>query len=158
MDNRTPRVQFYSPSQTWKTNIKADLRSRQSGHKRGENNNEDITMLKPEWFRRMEVGIEGQDKDFIERINEAMFKKKMINRVVKKALAGKEKEWEQLSPHTAIKWQKHQYVPKDKKLREDIIRAHHDMIAAGPSSLQNPRTYHQKLLVALHPIQCMKVH
>ena len=45
----------------------------------------------------MEVGIDGQDKDFIEGINEAMFKKKMVDRVVEKALAGKEKGWEQLA-------------------------------------------------------------
>ena len=79
----------------------------------------------------MEVGIDGQDKDFVERINEAMFKKKIIDRVVEKAITGKEKEWEQLSPHTAIKWQKRLYVPRDKKLCKDIIRAHHDTIAAG---------------------------
>jgi len=40
----------------------------------------------------MEVGIEGQDKDFVERINKAMFKKKMVDRIVKKALAGKRKD------------------------------------------------------------------
>ena len=104
-----------------KTNVKADLLSRRADHKKGENDNEDITMLKPEWFRHIEVGIEGQDKDFVERINETMLKKKRIDRVVEKAIAGKEKEWEQLSPHTAIKWQKRLYIPKDKKLREDII-------------------------------------
>ena len=49
-----------------KTNVKADLLSRRVDHKKGENDNEDIMMLKPEWFRCMEVGIEGQDKDFIE--------------------------------------------------------------------------------------------
>jgi len=87
----------------------------------------------------MEVGIEGQDKDFVEQINEAMFKKKIIDRVVEKAIAGKEKEWEQLSPHTAIKWQKRLYVPKDKKLREDIIRAHHDTIAAGHQAVIRPK-------------------
>jgi len=92
----------------------------------------------------MEVGIEGQDKDFVERINEAMFKRRMIDRVVEKAVAGNEKEWEQLSPHTAIKWQNRLYVPKDKKLHEDIIRAHHDTIAAGhPGRYKNPRAHHQ---------------
>ena len=40
----------------------------------------------------MEVGIEGRDIEFINRINEAMLKRKMIDRVVEKALAGKEKE------------------------------------------------------------------
>ena len=78
---------------------------RQSDHKRGENDNEDITMLKPEWFRHMEVGIDSQDKEFIEQIEEAMPKKKIVDRIVKKALTGKEKGWEQLTPNCAIKWQ-----------------------------------------------------
>src|SRR5882762_8135200 len=107
-----------------KTNVKANPLSRQSDHKRGENDNEDITMLKPEWFQRMEVGIEGQDKEFIEQIKEVMMKKRVINRVVEKALAGKEKGWEY--PLDLIEWQKQIYVPKDKKLWEDIIRAHHN--------------------------------
>src|SRR5882762_3718837 len=88
-------------------------------------------MLKPEWFRRMEVGIEGRDIEFVDQINEAMLKRKMVDRVVEKAIAGNEKEWEQLTPLCEIKWQERLYVPRDKRLREDIIRAHHDSIAAG---------------------------
>ena len=60
-----------------------------------------------------------------------MLKKKVVNRVVEKALGGKEKGWEQLAPNCLIKWQEQIYVPKDKKLHEDIIQAHHDTIAAG---------------------------
>src|SRR5882762_7491015 len=59
-----------------------------------------------------------------------MMKKKMVDRVVEKAIAGNEKGWEQLTPLCEIKWQERLYVPRDKKLREDIIRAHHDTIAA----------------------------
>ena len=39
----------------------------------------------------MEVRIEGRDVEFVNRINEAMLKRKMVNRVVKKTIAGKEK-------------------------------------------------------------------
>ena len=88
-------------------------------------------MLKPEWFRHMEVGIEGRDIEFIDQINEAMLKRKMVDRVVEKAIAGNEKEWEQLAPNCTIKWQERLYVPRDKRLREDIIRAHHNSIATG---------------------------
>ena len=101
------------------TNIKADLLSRQLDHKRGENNNEDVTMLKLEWFQCIEIGIEGQDKEFVEQIKEATMKKKVINTVVKNALAGKDKGWG--NPLDLIEWQKRIYVPKDKKLQEDII-------------------------------------
>ena len=97
-------------------------------------------MLKPEWFRHMEVGIEGQDKNFVEQINEAMFKKKMIDRVVKKALAGKEKEWER--EERMITWQNCIYVPKDTKLCEEIICVHHDSFTAG-----HPRRYKTQELI-----------
>ena len=62
----------------------------------------------------MEVGIEEKDKVFVERIKEATIKSKLIDRVVKKALATKEGGWERLG--TLIEWQKHIYVLKDKKL------------------------------------------
>ena len=94
-----------------KTNIKADLLSRRADHKKGENDNEDITMLKPEWFRNMEVSVEGQDEILVEQIKATMMKKKMVDRVVEKAIAGNEKGWEQLTPLCEIKWQERLYVP-----------------------------------------------
>ena len=53
----------------------------------------------------MEVGIEGRDIEFVDQINKAMLKRKMVDRVVKKTIAGNKKEWEQLAPNCAIKWQ-----------------------------------------------------
>ena len=38
-----------------KTNIKADILSRQADHNRGEDDNKDVTVLKNEWFRRIET-------------------------------------------------------------------------------------------------------
>ena len=38
-----------------KTNIKADILSRRADHNRGEDDNEDVTVLKDEWFRRIET-------------------------------------------------------------------------------------------------------
>ena len=38
-----------------KTNIKADILSRRADHNRGEEDNKDITVLKDEWFRRIET-------------------------------------------------------------------------------------------------------
>ena len=38
-----------------KTNIKADILSRQADHNRGEDDNKDVTVLKDEWFRRTET-------------------------------------------------------------------------------------------------------
>jgi len=60
-----------------------------------------------------------------------MLTKKIVDRVVKKALAGKEKGWEQLASNYSIKWQEQIYVPKDKRLCKDIIQAHHNTMVAG---------------------------
>ena len=38
-----------------KTNIKANILSRQADHNRGEDDNKDVTVLKDEWFRRIEI-------------------------------------------------------------------------------------------------------
>jgi Integrase zinc binding domain len=50
--------------------------------------------------------------------------------VVEKALAGKEKSWQE-HEDGVITWQERIYVPKNKRLQEDIIREHHDSVAAG---------------------------
>ena len=38
-----------------KTNVKADILSRRVDHNRGEDDNKDVTVLKDEWFRRIET-------------------------------------------------------------------------------------------------------
>ena len=38
-----------------KMNIKADILSRRADHNRGEDDNKDVTILKDEWFRRIEI-------------------------------------------------------------------------------------------------------
>ena len=38
-----------------KTNIKANIFSRRVDHNRGEDDNKDVTVLKDEWFRRIET-------------------------------------------------------------------------------------------------------
>ena len=44
---------------------KADLLSRQAGHERGENDNSDVTLLKPEWFNQATI-IKSLDTDFLD--------------------------------------------------------------------------------------------
>jgi hypothetical protein len=52
------------------------------------------------------------------------------DRIVEKALAGKEKSWQEHEDRI-VTWQERIYVPKNKRLWEDIIREHHDSVAAG---------------------------
>ena len=163
-----------------KTNIKADILSRRADHNRGEDDNKDVTVLKDEWFRRIETirkkEIEEETKkeaeEFIEKVAEeleegtrrkavdelAMMLKeeqirsmevemktgeeaviqrikrmtkneRRIDRAVERALRNKEKEWER--EEGTITWKNRIYVPKDRALRGDIIRAHHDKKVAG---------------------------
>ena len=62
---------------------KADLLSRQAGHERGENDNSDVTLLKPEWFNRATI-IKSLDTDFLDQIKRVRNNR---DRAVVKALA-----------------------------------------------------------------------
>ena len=46
-------------------NAKADILSRRADHERGENDNSDVTLLKPEWFNRATI-IKSLDTDFLD--------------------------------------------------------------------------------------------
>ena len=105
---------------------KADLLSRRAGHDKGEKDNEDVVLLKGELFRSVEITLEGSEKGFLERIKAAY---KRRDRVVSKALLVHDKEW--TINDQIVNWKNRVYVPKDPKLREDIIRAHHDAAVAG---------------------------
>ena len=50
-----------------------------------------------------------------------------IDKLVKKALDTRNKEWRQKT-NRLIYWQYRLYVPQSNKLREDIIKIHHDDI------------------------------
>ena len=121
-----------------KSNVKLDILSRRPDLKRGENNNENIVFLKLEHFRRQEFVFRSLDDDFLTRIKASSSTR---DRVVEKALAGKEKSWQEHEDGIVI-WQERIYVPKNKQFQEDIIREHHDSITAG-----HPRRYKTQELI-----------
>ena len=127
----SPNPDSYLHHKPGKTNIKVDILSRWADHNRGENDNEDITMLKLEWFRQIEIDVTAKDGEFIKRTKKLTGEEWRIDRVVEKALLNKEKEWAREGE--LITWQNHIYIPKDRTLREDIIRTHHDSWLAGHS-------------------------
>lgn len=112
-----------------KTNIKADILSRRADHKRGEKDNENVVLLKPELLRRMEVEIKASDNEFVKRIKEATRSSRRIDRVVEMMLVNKEKHWHK--EDGLVTWQNGIYVLKDARLHEDIIWTHHDSQRAG---------------------------
>ena len=100
-----------------------------------ERDNENQVMLKKEWLevRTMERLVEGPE-EIIEKIKEVRDKDEEVIKVVEEMKkAGvktlRDKEW-QIEEGLVLK-EGRVYVPKDEKLRVEIIWLHHDMPIAG---------------------------
>ena len=103
---------------------------------RVEKDNENQVMVKKEWLevRVMERLIEGPEEEIIKRIKEVRDKDEEVIKVVEEMKrAGvktiREEEW-QIEKGLVLK-EGRVYVLKDKKLRVEIIRLHHDIPVAG---------------------------
>ena len=102
----------------------------------GEKDNENQIMLKEEWLevRAMEWLVEGPEEEIVKRIKEARDKDEEVIKVVEEMKkAGvktlRDEEW-QIEEGLVLK-EGRVYVLKDKKLRVEIIRLHHDTPIAG---------------------------
>ena len=89
-------------------------------------------MLKKEWLevRVMEILVEGPEEEIVKKIKEARDKDKEVIKVMEEMKkAGvkmlRDEEW-QIEKGLVLK-EESVYVPKDEKLRVEIIRLHHDM-------------------------------
>lgn len=119
--------------------LKPDALSRRPDHGRGENDNEDVTLLKPEFFRvnALRQGhalLTGQENELLRKIRAS----KDYDENVVKAVEELRK-----TPHRRLEgdeWSEEQglilfrgkvYVPKDMDLRRKIVEAHHDTPLAG---------------------------
>ena len=105
-----------------------------------ERDNENQVMLKEEWLevRVMEQLVEEPGKEIVKKIKEARDKdEKVIKAVKEMKKAGvkmlRNEEW-QVEEGLVLK-EGRVYVPKDEKLRVEIIRLHHDMLIAGYGGL-----------------------
>ena len=101
-----------------------------------EKNNENQVILKKEWLevRVMEQLVEGPEKEIVKRIKEARDKdEEVIKAVEEMKKAGvkmlRDEKW-QIEEELVLKEGK-VYVPKDEKLRVEIIQLHHNMPIAG---------------------------
>ena len=112
---------------------KADGLSRRPDWRKGvEKDNEDRTLVKAEWLRKAgieEVLIEGVD--LLKKVKESKTKdNKVVKAVEEMKRAGvkmlRDKEWRE-EDGLMLKEGK-VYVPKDGKLRTEIIRLHHDTL------------------------------
>jgi len=111
---------------------RADSLSRRVDWAEGvERDNENQVMLKEEWLeiRAIEQLVEGLEKEIVKRIKKARDKdEKVIKMVEEMKKAGvkmlRDEEW-QIEERLVLKKGK-VYVPKDEKLRVEIIQLHHD--------------------------------
>ena len=116
---------------------RADSLSRRVDWAEGvEKDNENQVMVKEEWLeiRVMEQLIEGPDEGIIKKIKEAKDKDEEVIKVVEEIKkAGvktiRDEEW-QIEEGLVLK-EGRLYVPKDEKLRVEIIQLHHDTPIAG---------------------------
>ena len=97
---------------------KADLLSRQADLDVA-SDNKDVILLDASLFRQ--VTIEGLDQQFLKRINKGMHQ---MDSIVRQHIINKDDNWEESDG--LYLWQGRIYVPRDNKLRVDIIHAHHD--------------------------------
>ena len=70
---------------------KADILSRQADYERRENDNKNVTLLKPEWFVQ-DTTMNSPDLELVQRIKDNT---SHIDKSVKKALDAGNKEWRQ---------------------------------------------------------------
>ena len=111
---------------------RADSLSRRVDWAEGvEKHNENQVMVKEEWLevRAIEQLIEGPEEEIVKKIKEAKDKDEEIIKVVeemKKAGVNilRDEKW-QIEGGLVLK-EGRVYVPKDEKLREEIIWLHHD--------------------------------
>jgi len=101
-----------------------------------EKDNENQVMVKEEWLevRAIEQLIEGPEKEIVKRIKEARDKDEEVIKVVEEMKkAGvktlRDEEW-QIEEELVLK-EGRVYVPKNEKLRVEIIRLHHNTLVAG---------------------------
>jgi len=117
---------------------KADSLSRRLDWEIGvEKNNEDETLVKPEWIevRRTEaVEIIVNGIDLLEEVRKSKVKdNKVIKAVEEMKRAGvkmlRDEKWRKVN---GVMYKEEKvYVPRDDKLRAEIIRLHHDMLIGG---------------------------
>ena len=116
---------------------RADSLSRRVDWAEGvEKDNENQVMVKEEWLevRAMEQLIEGPDEGIIKKIKEARDKDEEVIKVVEEMKKTgvkmlRDEEW-QIEEGLVLK-EGRVYVPKNKKLRVEIIWLHHDTPIAG---------------------------
>ena len=133
------RFDFILKHRPGKQSMKPDALSRRPDHGKGENDNEDVVLLKPSYFRiqalkQGHILLTGEEKGLLQKIRNAKdFDESVVTAVeeLKKSPSKKliEEEWSE--EQGLILFRGKVYVPKDSDLRMQIVKAHHDLQIAG---------------------------
>jgi hypothetical protein len=106
-------------------NEKADLLSHRADHNQGKNDNENIVLLKLEYFRSQEIVMEGPEAKILSQIKAD----KKVDKSVKLALEKKLPRWEK--KEDLIYYNSLIYAPRNAELRDKIIGLHHNSPLLG---------------------------
>ena len=133
------RFDFTLHHRPGKNSMKPDALSRRPDHGKGENDNDNVILLKPAYFKiqALKQGhalLNGDEPKLLKEIRNA----KELDESVVKAVEEMKKsnvrriegqEWSQ--EQGLILFQGKVYVPKDPNLRKQIVELHHDSLMAG---------------------------
>ena len=133
------RFNFILKHRPGKQSMKPDALSRRPDYGKGESDNQDITLLKPSFFRiqalrQGHIILTGIEDDLLRRIRNA---KDLDESVAKAAEQLKKTPTRRMDGE---EWAEEQglllfngkvYVPKDQNLRRELVAAHHDSPVAG---------------------------
>ena len=133
------RFDFSLHHRPGKSSGKPDALSRRPDHGKGENDNEDVTLLKPSYFlvQALKQGhalVNGGEAEILKKIRNS---KDLDEKVVKAVEEMKDSNFKKLEGH---EWSQEQglilfrgkvYVPKDPEIRREIVKLHHDSVMAG---------------------------
>lgn len=133
------RFDFTLHHRPGKKSVKPDALSRRPDHKKGENDNQNVVLLKPSYFKiqalkQGHVLLTGSENDLLKKIREAKELDEQVVKAVKELRNSSTKkvdgeEWSE--EQGLILFRGKVYVPKDKDLRRKIVELHHDTFIAG---------------------------
>jgi hypothetical protein len=133
------RFDFSLHHRPGKSSGKPDALSRRPDHGKGENDNENVTLLKPSYFliQALKQGhalVNGDEAEILKKIRNC---KDLDEKVVKAVEEMKDSNFKKLDGH---EWSEEQglilfrgkvYVPKNPEIRREIVKLHHDSVIAG---------------------------